>query len=376
MTYKVIKKDSNSSARMGLLKTFRGEINTPAFMPIGTYGAVKTLSPKDLKEIGAEIILSNTYHLYLRPGLEIINQAKGLNSFMGWRKPILTDSGGFQVFSLAKLGKINDEGVLFKSALDGSEHFLTPELSMEIQLTLGSDIIMSFDECVPGNANRKIVEKAVKRTTTWTRKCHNYLRVNNALLSSGPLFFPIIQGGTDKILRSESLDRILPYSDSGIAIGGLAVGENKDKMFEIVEKMDKDIPQDKLRYLMGVGKPEDILRAVSLGIDLFDCVIPTRNARNGQLFTWTGRLNILNSKFSNDFLPICDHCNCYTCSTFSRSYIRHLFKLNDVLGLHLATLHNVKFYLDLMRKIRHEIRKDTFANWSKFIFSDLIGSRN
>ena len=285
MTYKVIKKDSNSSARMGLLKTFRGEINTPAFMPIGTYGAVKTLSPKDLKEIGAEIILSNTYHLYLRPGLKIINQAKGLNSFMGWRKPILTDSGGFQVFSLAKLGKINDEGVVFKSALDGSEHFLTPELSMKIQLTLGSDIIMSFDECVPGNANRKIVEKAVKRTTAWTRKCHNYLRVNNSLLSSGPLFFPIIQGGTDKILRSESLDRILPYSDSGIAIGGLAVGENKDKMFEIVEKMDKDIPQDKLRYLMGVGKPEDILRAVSLGIDLFDCVIPTRNARNGQLFT-------------------------------------------------------------------------------------------
>ena len=374
MAFKVLRKETNTSARAGVLKTSQGKINSPAFMPIGTYGAVKTLTPKNLEEAGAEIILSNTYHLYLRPGLDVIEKAKGLNRFMGWKKPILTDSGGFQVFSLAKLGKINDEGVLFKSALDGSKHFLTPELSMEIQLKLGSDIIMSFDECVPGRANKKVVKKAVERTTGWTKRCHDYLMKNDDLSSSNPLFFPIIQGGTDKKLRNESLDRISPFSNSGIAIGGLAVGEDKEKMFEIVEEMDKNISQEKLRYLMGVGKPEDILIGVSLGIDLFDCVIPTRNARNGQRFTWTGRLNILNSKFTNDLFPISEVCNCYTCRTFSRAYIRHLFKLNDVLALHLATIHNVTFYLDLMSKIRYEIGQESFTDWSKGILPDLIRS--
>ena len=334
-------------------------------MPIGTYGAVKTLSPKDLDEAGADVILGNTYHLYLRPGMEIIGAAGGLHKFMAWEKPILTDSGGFQVFSLAKLRKISDEGVTFKSTLDGSEHRFTPERAMEIQLALGSDIIMALDECAPGGADCETVRKAVARKASWTERCHTFLEEGDQFLRSGAHFFPIVQGGADEALRRESAETVLPFAGSGIAIGGLAVGEEKVPMFETVELMNSVLPREKLRYLMGVGKPEDIIRAVSLGVDLFDCVLPTRNARNGQFFMWDGTVNILNSRFSHDMAPISETCGCYCCTTFTRAYIRHLFKLNEVLGLRLASLHNVTFYLNLMRSIREKIGDGTFDSWTR-----------
>lgn len=371
MSFRIGVEDDSSSARIGCLTTSRGDIPTPAFMPIGTYGAVKTLSPRDLKQTAADVILSNTYHLYLRPGMEIIRAAGGLHDFMAWDRPILTDSGGFQVFSLTKLRKISDEGVTFTSALDGSEHFLTPELSMEIQVTLGSDIIMAFDECAPGSADVKAVSSAVRRTELWTRRCYHRLKENGSFAESGAHFFPIVQGGTDEKLREVSAELVVPFAESGIAIGGLAVGEEKDAMFETVGLMDTLLPRDKLRYLMGVGKPQDIVRAVSNGIDLFDCVIPTRNARNGQFFTWSGKLNIHNSRFTKDFSQLSETCDCYTCTTFTRAYLRHLFKLNDILASHLASLHNVTFYLDLMRTIRERIGEGTFAAWAKEMISAL-----
>ena len=365
MGFTVESEDTASSARVGHLVTSRGEIPTPAFMPIGTYGAVKTLSPRDLKEIGADVILGNTYHLYLRPGMDVIKDAGGLHNFMAWESPILTDSGGFQIFSLAELRKISDDGVIFTSILDGSEHFLTPELSMEIQLTLGTDIIMAFDECPPGGSDDATLRGAVKRTENWADRCYKFLQGNKGFEELGPHFFPIVQGGVDEELRKQSAETVLPFAQSGIAIGGLAVGEEKEAMFETVVLMNNILPRDKLRYLMGVGKPEDIINAVLRGIDLFDCVIPTRNARNGQFFTWDGKLNIHNSQFNKDFSPISENCSCYTCGTFTRAYLRHLFKLNDVLALHLASLHNVTFYIELMDTIRQEIEEGTFTPWAK-----------
>ncbi len=270
LTFSVLSEDSRSSARRGLLKTTRGGIDTPSFMPIGTYGAVKTLSPKELEEIGANVILGNAYHLYIRPGMGIIRAASGLHKFMAWEKPILTDSGGFQVFSLAKLRNISDEGVTFRSVLDGSEHFLTPEHSMEIQLELGSDIIMAFDECISGSADSEEIHKAVDRTAAWTQRCHRFLTENDKFSPSDTHFFPIVQGGTDETLRRESAHAVLQFAGSGIAIGGLAVGEEKGAMLETVKWMDTILPREKLRYLMGIGKPEDIIRAVSHGVDLFD----------------------------------------------------------------------------------------------------------
>jgi queuine tRNA-ribosyltransferase len=293
---------------------------------------------------------------------------------MAWEKPILTDSGGFQVFSLAKLRNISDKGVTFRSALDGSEHFLTPERSMEIQLELGSDIIMAFDECVGGSADSEAIRKAVERTAAWTQRCHRFLTENDSFSPSDTHFFPIVQGGTDETLRRESADTVLPFAASGIAIGGLAVGEDKEAMLETIKWMDTILPREKLRYLMGVGKPEDIIRAVSEGVDLFDCVLPTRNARNGQFFTWEGKLNILNSRFSHDTQSISESCGCYCCNNFTRTYLRHLFKLKDVLGLRLASLHNITFYLDLMRSIRGKIADGDFESWSRKTLPLLVSS--
>ena len=374
MSYSVVHKSNNTSARTGKLTTQRGLINTPEFMPIGTYGAIKSLSPQDLNDVGSQIILSNTYHLYIRPGIELIKKFNGLHNFMAWKKPILTDSGGFQIFSLAKLNKITDEGVLFRSTIDGKKHFLNPELSMEIQIALGSDIIMAFDECPSGKIESKELKIAIKRTKIWTEKSYNFLNSNNSFKKNSTQFFPIIQGGTNQELRKVSFDSIRKYSKSGIAIGGLAVGENKNEMFDTIAFLNNIIPKSKLRYLMGVGKPEDIIKSVSLGIDLFDCVIPTRNARNGQLFTWSGKINIFNSRFFDDLKPISDKCKCYTCSTFTRSYLRHLFKINDVLGLRLASLHNIYFYMELMKKIRKKIKEDSFLEWSKKVI-DKISSK-
>ncbi len=371
MNFSIQEQDAKTSARFGILATDRGDISTPVFMPIGTYGAVKTLSPQELVTAGASIILGNTYHLYLRPGMDLIHQSGGLHSFMAWEKPILTDSGGFQVFSLAKLRKLSDEGVVFKSTLDGSEHLMTPEISMETQRLLGSDIIMAFDECPPGDATRSEVEAAVVRTTKWAQQCADYLEENPPLYGKASTFFPIVQGGIHHDLRSRSADQLVPLADVGIAIGGLAVGEEKSAMFDILGTIDELLPEDKARYLMGVGKPEDMVRAVAAGVDMFDCVIPTRNARNGQFLTWNGKLNILNGRYKDDFSPVDETCSCYACQEFTRAYLRHLFKLNEILALRMASLHNVTFYLSLMDRIRTEITAGTFASWSKEFLTGL-----
>lgn len=343
-------------------------------MPIGTYGAVKTLSPRDLETAGASIFLGNAYHLYLRPGVDIIRQAGGLHAFMGWNRPILTDSGGFQVFSLAQLRQVTDDGVIFKSTLDGSEHKMTPEVSMDIQRKLGSDIVMALDICPPGDAPEKQQGEAVRRTTAWADRCVRYLKNHPAFYEKMATFFPIIQGGTVEALRRQSVLELLSFMETGTAVGGLAVGESKAAMFDIVSLMDQLIPREKVRYLMGVGKPHDIIRAVARGMDMFDCVIPTRNARNGQLFTWDGTVNILNEKYKFDFSPVEEACGCYGCKTFTRAYLRHLFNLNEILGLHLASLHNVTFYMSLMATIRKEITKGTFSSWSKQVLSGLAGN--
>ena len=365
MKFKLINQDTNSSARAGLIKTDHGEIQTPVFMPIGTQGAVKTVTPAELKSVKTQIILGNTYHLYLRPGTELINQAGGLHNFMGWDLPILTDSGGFQVFSLARLNKITDEGVEFQSHLDGSRHFLTAEKSMEIQRNLGADIIMAFDECPPSDADIVTIENAVKRTKIWIDKCQQYLGENPPVYNWEQTMFPIVQGGIFPELRKRSAADMIPYAKCGMAIGGLAVGEEKSAMFEMIELMDELLPKDQPRYLMGVGTPTDLIQAVSRGVDMFDCVIPTRNGRNGQLFTNFGKINIRNEKYKFDFNPIDENCTCETCSNFTRAYIRHLFNINEVLGLRLATIHNLHYYLNLMELMRLHIQKGDFQTWSQ-----------
>ncbi|NHZ86601.1 MAG: tRNA guanosine(34) transglycosylase Tgt [Planctomycetia bacterium] len=365
MNFNVLKTDINSSARTGILKTDHGVIQTPIFMPIGTHGAVKTVTPRELQSVKTQIILGNTYHLYLRPGTELINQAGGLHKFMGWDLPILTDSGGFQVFSLARLNKITNEGVEFQSHLDGSRHFLTPEKSMEIQRDLGADIIMAFDECPPGDADIVTINNAVKRTKIWISKCQQYLEENPPVYHWEQTMFPIVQGGVSPELRKRSAEDMIPFAKCGMAIGGLAVGEEKPAMFEMIGLMDEVLPKDQPRYLMGVGTPSDLIKAVSCGIDMFDCVIPTRNGRNGQLFTSFGKINIRNEKYKFDFIPVDENCYCETCANFSRSYLRHLFNINEVLGLRLATVHNLYYYLNLMELIRSHIQKGDFQNWSQ-----------
>ncbi|MEE8340478.1 MAG: tRNA guanosine(34) transglycosylase Tgt [Candidatus Neomarinimicrobiota bacterium] len=372
MKFKVLKSDANSSARTGIIKTDHGEIQTPIFMPIGTHGAVKTVTPAELLLVKTQIILGNTYHLYLRPGTELINTAGGLHSFIGWDSPILTDSGGFQVFSLARLNKITDEGVEFQSHLDGSKHFLTPEKSMEIQRNLGADIIMSFDECPPSDADIVTIENAVKRTKLWIDKCQRYLRKNPPVYNWEQTMFPIVQGGVFPDLRKQSAEEMIPYAKCGIAMGGLAVGEEKSEMFKMIELMDELLPKDQPRYLMGVGTPTDLIHAVRRGVDMFDCVIPTRNGRNGQFFTSFGKINIRNEKYKFDFNPIEENCTCEACSNFTRAYIRHLFNINEVLGLRLATIHNLHYYLNLMDVVRIHINKGDFQSWTQSYLNNLV----
>ena len=304
MKFSIQKTDTYSKARTGTLITEHGKIETPVFMPVGTIGAVKTFSPEELNGINSQIILGNTYHLYLRPGTPIIKKAGGLHSFLSWNRPILTDSGGFQVFSLAKLNKISENGVEFQSHLDGSKHMFTPEISMQIQRDLGSDIIMAFDDCPPGDVDHDTVKNAVKRTTDWMKRCHKWLSDNPERYGYKQVVFPIIQGGTDHVLRRISTEQLSLYSTSGMAIGGLAVGEEKSAMLDTVEYCDEILPNDQPRYLMGVGTPLDIAEAVSRGIDMFDCVLPTRSGRTGLAFTWNGRINIRNAKYQNDNTPL------------------------------------------------------------------------
>ena len=371
MQFTIVHSDRGTSARCGILKTNHSEIQTPVFMPIGTQGAVKTIDSEVLTKLDAQIILGNTYHLYIRPGHELIHKAGSLHSFMNWENSILTDSGGFQVFSLARLNKISDEGVEFQSHLDGNRHFFTPGVSMNIQRHLGSDIIMAFDECPPGKAEKSIVEKAVKRTTLWMGECHEYLENNGPLFDWQQTLFPIVQGSIYESLRKRSAELLTPFAKCGMAIGGLAVGEEKTPMFETIEQMDGILPQDQPRYLMGVGRPTDLVKSVQLGVDMFDCVLPTRNARNGQLFTSHGIINIGNKRHKESFETIDPECSCYTCQNFTRAYLRHLFNIKEVLGLRLATIHNLTYYMTLMEIMRSTITNGNFESWSSGFLSQM-----
>ena len=365
MKFSIISNDPNSLARTGLIENDHGKIHSPVFMPVGTIGAVKTFSPFELADMSFEIKLGNTYHLYLRPGVDIIHKAGGLHAFTSWEKPILTDSGGFQVFSLARLNQISDDGVEFQSHLDGSRHFLTPELSMKIQRFLGADIIMASDECPPGKADSTIIANAVKRTSSWMKRCNNWAENNPELYDYRQTLFPIIQGGVDKDQRKMSIDDLAPFAKCGIAIGGLAVGEEKSAMMDTIQFCCEILPIDQPRYLMGVGRPSDLIKAVRRGVDMFDCVMPTRNGRNGHIFTSEGVLNIRNEKFKNDFSPIDPNSAHKWGNLFSKAYVRHLFNIKEVLGIRIASTLNLAFYENLMRTMRQEINNLNFNNWSK-----------
>jgi len=365
LNFKIIQKDTCSSARTGLVLTPHGSIKTPAFMPVGTLGTVKTFTPQELKSLDTEIILGNTYHLYLRPGDNIVKQAGGLHVFSGWEGPILTDSGGFQVFSLARLNKISDDGVEFRSHIDGSKHFFTPEKSMSIQRNLGADIIMAFDECPPGRSEKKTVLNSVIRTTQWTKKSFDYLNNNPPIFDWNQNLFPIVQGNIYPELRKRSIDDLIPYSTCGMAIGGLAVGEEKSEMIDMVALCNEHLPVDQPRYLMGVGKPDDIIKAVFHGVDMFDCVIPTRNGRNGHIFTDNGIINIRNKRFKDDFSPIDKTSTSSFGKQFSKAYVRHLFNVNEILGMRIASTLNIAFYMKLMKTIRLEIESGDFNIWVK-----------
>jgi queuine tRNA-ribosyltransferase len=365
MKFQSLSLDPTSRARRGRIETSHGAIETPVFMPVGTQGSVKTLSPRDLEDLGVEIFLANTYHLYLRPGHEIISELGGLHTFSSWPRPILTDSGGYQVYSMAQIRKISEEGVHFQSHLDGSSHFLSPERAIEIQEALGADIIMALDECTPYPVTHDLAEASMELTRRWAQRCREAHR------SSSQSLFGIAQGGTFLDLRKRSIGDLLELDFDGYALGGLSVGESKGQMYEVVEACANLLPADRPRYLMGVGTPEDLLECVGLGMDLFDCVMPTRHARNGSLFTRFGRLSIKNQKYARDKGPIDGECVCYTCQNFSRAYLRHLFIADEILGLRLNTLHNLHFYMEMMRGAREAIGAGAFSTFQERTLSTL-----
>lgn len=350
--FTITHQDKNSRARTGEIRTEHGTFPTPVFMPVGTQGTVKALGPDDLKKCGVGILLGNTYHLYLRPGHDLVKEMGGLHRFMNWQGPILTDSGGYQVFSMRELTKVSEEGVSFQSHIDGSTHFLSPETSMEIQEALGSDIIMAFDEPVPYPASYADTETSGKLTTRWAKRCLEKHKNNSQAL------FGITQGGMFPDLRERSAREIVDMGFPGYAIGGLSVGEPKELMAEMIDATVPHLPLESPRYLMGVGFPEDIIRSVLQGVDMFDCVVPTRNARNGTLFTSFGKILIKNAEFKNDPGPIDPECGCYTCSNFSRAYLRHLFASGEILSYRLNTIHNVHYYMNFMKEIRKAIGED------------------
>ncbi len=353
-----------TKARRGELRTPHGVIQTPVFMPVGTAATVKAMKPEEVKGLGASIILSNTYHLYLRPGHEIVREAGGLHKFMNWDGAILTDSGGFQVFSLGDLRKITEEGVTFRSHIDGSTHMFTPEKSMEVQNALGSDIIMAFDECAPYPADRAYVKQSLERTTRWLARCKEAHK--NTEKQS---LFGIMQGGMYPDLRKQSAEEIVEMDLPGYAIGGLSVGEPKELMYEVMDHCVDYLPKDKARYLMGVGSPDCLFEGVERGIDMFDCVLPTRIARNGMAMTSHGRVSIKNAKYERDFTTLDPECDCYTCRNYSRAYLRHLFKGNEILSSMLLTHHNLYFLVNLMGKIRNAIEEDRFLECKKEFYS-------
>lgn len=355
--FEILKRDKSSFARLGRINTNHGSFLTPIFLPVGTQGSVKSLTPEELIEIKVEAILSNTYHLYLRPGHEVIKRLGGLHKFIHWDRPIITDSGGYQIYSLGDLRKITEEGVIFQSHLDGSTHILTPEKVMEIQNALGSDIAMVLDECIPYPASYEYVKDSIELTTRWAKRCLNYRPKNCSAL------FAIIQGGIYRDLRERSAIALTDLGFDGYAIGGLSVGEPKTVMKEVLDWTIPIIPEESPRYLMGVGTPQDIIEAVLSGIDLFDCVIPTRNARNGTLFTSNGKISIKQARYAEDERPIDESCNCYTCRNYSRAYLRHLYMAKEILSPRLNTIHNLYYYIDLMKKIRDAIREDSLKEF-------------
>ena len=356
--------DPNSAARCGVLETAHGSIRTPIFMPVGTVGSVKGVYHRDLKEdIGAEIILGNTYHLYLRPGLDILRKAGGLHRFESWDRPILTDSGGFQVFSLTGIRKLSEEGCTFSSHIDGSRHCFTPENNVDTQRIIGADIMMALDECCPGDADIKYARKSLNLTKNWLERWNRKFRESEPVYDYEQTFFPIIQGCVYPELRIEAAEHALQFADAGIAIGGLAVGEPTEQMYEMLEVLNPVIPQDKARYLMGVGTPANILEAIARGVDMFDCVMPTRNGRNGMLFTWNGIMNMRNAKWADDFSELDPSGSSFVDHSYTRAYVRHLFVAGEMFAAQIASEHNLAFYLDLVREARKHIEAGDFAAW-------------
>jgi queuine tRNA-ribosyltransferase len=365
--YNLIKKDSRTGGRAGLLHTPHGSIETPVFMPVGTQATVKTISPEELVELGAEIILSNTYHLYIRPGEDIVKRAGGLHKFMNWQRPILTDSGGFQVFSLSDRRKITEDGVHFRNHLSGEKLFISPEKAIEIQNALGADIIMAFDECAPYPAEYDYVKESMNMTTRWAKRCKEAHQETDQ-----QALFGIVQGGTYQDLRIESANSLVELDFPGYAIGGLSVGEPHELMDEILAYTTPLLPWEKPRYLMGVGDPRSLFAGVMAGIDMFDCVLPTRIARNGTTMTSRGRLVIKNAIYAEDFRPLDEECDCYTCLNYSRAYIRHLLKADEIMGLRLTTYHNLYFLVKLMKRIRAAILEDRLLEYQKEFFTKYL----
>ncbi len=358
ITYELLHVDKNSGARRGIVHTPHGDIQTPVFMPVGTQATVKAMTPEELKdEVKAEIILGNTYHLFLRPGHELIKEAGGLHKFMNWDRPILTDSGGFQVFSLGKFRKITEEGCEFRSYLDGSKHFLGPETSMEIQEALGSDIMMAFDECCPYPSTYEYTQKSMERTTRWAERCKKAHTTDNQGL------FGIMQGGFYKDLRKKSMEDLEKMDFPGYAIGGISVGEPKEEFLDILRYATPLMPEDKPRYLMGVGSPDYLIEAALAGIDMCDCVLPTRIARHGTAMTSKGKVVVRNAIYERDFSPLDDECDCYTCKNYTRAYLRHLVNMKEILGIRLLSIHNLRFLTKLMEKVRIEIEHDNLLNF-------------
>lgn len=372
----VVSKDKGSKARAGHFKTDHGEVETPAFMPVGTQGTVKAVNQDYLENVKTDIVLSNTYHLYLRPGTEVLEKAGGLHNFMSWQKPILTDSGGYQVFSLSSLRKLKPDGVEFRSHLDGSKHFFTPQKVIEIQRIIGADIMMVLDECTPFPCDYEYAFNSAKLTGDWAGLNKQAFAKSKSLYRNEQYLFGIIQGSVYKDLREKSAEEIVNIEFDGYAIGGLAVGEPIDVMYDITGFTTEHMPEDKPRYLMGVGKPENILESIERGIDMFDCVIPTRNARHAILYTSNGVLSIRNSNYKNDFETIDKNCDCYTCKNYSRAYLRHLFNAGEILALELASIHNLHFYLDLMREARNQIINGSFGIWKNEMVNKITSKNN
>ena len=372
MKFKLLHTDKSSNARAGLITTDHGEVETPIFMPVGTVGSVKAVQMYELKEdIKAQIILGNTYHLYLRPGLDIIEKAGGLHKFNSWNKPMLTDSGGFQVFSLSDIRKLSEEGAEFRSHLDGSKHFFTPEKVMDIQRIIGADIIMAFDECTPGDADFAYAKKSLELTERWLDRCIGRFKETESPYGFNQSLFPIVQGCVYPELRKRAAENVASKEADGNAIGGLAVGEPKEKMFEMVEIVNEILPKDKPRYLMGVGTPADLLNSIERGVDMFDCIMPTRNGRNGQIFTKNGIINMRNNRWKDDFSPIEEDGASVVDTLYSKAYLRHLINAKEILGLQIASIHNLAFYLWLVKEARKHIIAGTFSEWKPSMMENI-----